>query len=166
MLGNKKNPWLQGFFISKWCNRQDLSALRRTRLSSLSKCLLAFLMNRSDSSPVSEHEKNKNPFFRMSFWFYMVQPTGLEPVTSSFAGRRSNPTELRLHGFSGRGNIVKRKEKASVSLEDCESLHFHENTILLVYRVASYWRHQGQFFFDWSRGISRGIVIDFFQKVR
>ena len=27
----------------------------------------------------------------------MVQPTGLEPVTSSFAGRRSNPTELRLH---------------------------------------------------------------------
>ena len=26
----------------------------------------------------------------------MVQPTGLEPVTSSFAGRRSNPTELRL----------------------------------------------------------------------
>ena len=29
----------------------------------------------------------------------MVQPTGLEPVTSSFAGRRSNPTELRLHIF-------------------------------------------------------------------
>ena len=27
----------------------------------------------------------------------MVQSTGLEPVTSSFAGRRSNPTELRLH---------------------------------------------------------------------
>ena len=26
----------------------------------------------------------------------MVQPTGLEPVTSSFAGKRSNPTELRL----------------------------------------------------------------------
>ena len=27
---------------------------------------------------------------------YMVQSAGLEPATSSFAGRRSNPTELRL----------------------------------------------------------------------
>lgn len=27
----------------------------------------------------------------------MVQSIGLEPMTSSFAGRRSNPTELRLH---------------------------------------------------------------------
>ncbi len=26
----------------------------------------------------------------------MVQPAGLEPATSSFAGRRSNPTELWL----------------------------------------------------------------------
>jgi hypothetical protein len=40
--------------------------------------------------------KTKNPSIWMSFWFFMVQPTGLEPVTSSFAGRRSNPTELRL----------------------------------------------------------------------
>lgn len=30
----------------------------------------------------------------------MVQPAGLEPATSSFAGRRSNPTELWLHIFS------------------------------------------------------------------
>ena len=33
----------------------------------------------------------------MSLYSDVVQPTGLEPVTSSFAGRRSNPTELRLH---------------------------------------------------------------------
>ena len=32
-----------------------------------------------------------------AFDYNMVQSTGLEPVTSSFAGRRSNPTELRLH---------------------------------------------------------------------
>lgn len=29
----------------------------------------------------------------------MVQSAGLEPATSSFAGRRSNPTELRLHNW-------------------------------------------------------------------
>lgn len=27
----------------------------------------------------------------------MVQPIGIEPMTSAFAGLRSNPTELRLH---------------------------------------------------------------------
>ena len=35
----------------------------------------------------------------------MVQSTGLEPVTSSFAGRRSNPTELRLHMFLDAGIV-------------------------------------------------------------
>lgn len=38
--------------------------------------------------------KRRNSLYLL---FSMVQPTGLEPVTSSFAGRRSNPTELRLH---------------------------------------------------------------------
>ncbi len=42
-------------------------------------------------------EKIKRASQRNSFFMYkMVQSTGLEPVTSSFAGRRSNPTELRL----------------------------------------------------------------------
>lgn len=42
-------------------------------------------------------KKNKKSFAEKLFFVYkMVQSTGLEPVTSSFAGRRSNPTELRL----------------------------------------------------------------------
>ncbi len=40
----------------------------------------------------------------------MVQPTGLEPVTSSFAGRRSNPTELRLHD----ADFIEYRAKAKV----------------------------------------------------
>ncbi len=41
--------------------------------------------------------KNKKSLAEKLFFVYkMVQSTGLEPVTSSFAGRRSNPTELRL----------------------------------------------------------------------
>lgn len=41
----------------------------------------------------------KYPLIQGDIKVFMVQPTGLEPVTSSFAGRRSNPTELRLHDF-------------------------------------------------------------------
>ena len=50
-----------------------------------------------------------------AFDYNMVQSTGLEPVTSSFAGRRSNPTELRLQiehthyiVFSEKSNFFKK----------------------------------------------------------
>ncbi len=49
--------------------------------------------------------------------FEMVQPTGLEPVTSSFAGRHSNPTELRLQNHP---NL--RKIRVSGLLHDSLSL--------------------------------------------
>ena len=48
-------------------------------------------------------EPQKNPAFAGFFECLMVQPAGLEPATSSFAGKRSNPTELWLRGGYERG---------------------------------------------------------------
>lgn len=45
--------------ILLWCNRQGSSALRRTRLSSLSIWLGSYLINRSDSRPVLKTIKIK-----------------------------------------------------------------------------------------------------------
>ncbi len=69
----------------------------------------------------------------------MVQPTGLEPVTSSFAGRRSNPTELRLHIVSSTGNIAKTDKKASLS---------HDNYREYLYRSDTEGQSMEYFFFD------------------
>mgnify|MGYP000007543844 CR=1 FL=1 len=81
----------------------------------------------------------------MIFSFSMVQPTGLEPVTSSFAGRRSNPTELRLHIFRMWGLYVffgKCKGKLtpwhSIEIESLEIRHrFCEEIFLFSFSEES-----------------------------
>jgi hypothetical protein len=79
------------------------------------------------------------------FDFSMVQPTGLEPVTSSFAGRRSNPTELRLHIFRMCGLYVffgkcKRKlaSRHSIEVKSFEIRHrFCEEVFLFSFSEES-----------------------------
>ena len=90
-----------------------------------------------------ENRKIKNPFISNELLiFQMVQPTGLEPVTSSFAGRRSNPTELRLHIFWMSGLYVfftKCKSNCSVAS--------HKNQI--PWDPSSIWWKSFSFFLFW-----------------
>ncbi len=51
----------------------------------------------------------------------MVQPAGLEPATSSFAGRRSNPTELWLHNNLMQGKYSENDQKSKSFIEDWNS---------------------------------------------
>ena len=60
--------------------------------------------------------KTKNPpisrgFYRDNWYYSLVRPTGLEPVTLYSGGIRSNPTELRAHIILyeiGKGSVFNR----------------------------------------------------------
>ena len=74
----------------------------------------------------------------------MVQPAGFEPATSSFAGRHSNPTELRLHMFLNDGIVcifekLQGENKISllaswhtIKIKSLEVYHWFGNIIFLL----------------------------------